>query len=40
MEGLVARHELESVDGIEPVSRANQAAAFLRNLSVGRQVGN
>jgi NAD+ synthase (glutamine-hydrolysing) len=30
MRGLVAPHELESFGGIEPVSRANQAAAFLR----------
>jgi hypothetical protein len=28
MRGLMAPHELESLDGIEPVSRANQAAAF------------
>ena len=31
MSGPVRRHELESLDGIEPVSRANQAAALLRN---------
>src|SRR5206468_12921230 len=30
MEGLVGGHELESLDGIEVVSRANQAAAFER----------
>jgi hypothetical protein len=28
MLGLVSPHELESLGGIEPVSRANQAAAF------------
>src|SRR3989442_13974337 len=30
MDGLVCRHELESLDGIVLVSRANQAAAFDR----------
>src|SRR5205085_3304925 len=30
MDGLVCRHELESLDGIVFVSRANQAAAFDR----------
>src|SRR5207253_4474850 len=30
MQGLMCGHELESLDGIEVVSRANQAAAFLR----------
>ena len=30
MHGLVAPHELESFGGIEPVSRANQAAAFFK----------
>ena len=30
MDGLVCRHELESLDGIALVSRANQAAAFER----------
>src|SRR5215831_14568789 len=30
MDGLVCRHELESLDGIALVSRANQAAAFDR----------
>jgi hypothetical protein len=30
MGGSVPRHELESSDGIEPVSLANQSAAFLR----------
>src|SRR3989442_714175 len=30
MHGLMCGHELESLDGIEVVSRANQAAAFLR----------
>src|SRR5438445_727372 len=30
MEGLMGGHELESLDGLEVVSRANQAAAFFR----------
>ena len=30
MHGLICDHELESLDGIEVISRANQAAAFLR----------
>ena len=30
MGGLIRLHELEPFDGIEPVSRANQAAAFFR----------
>src|SRR5262249_41821344 len=36
MDGLMCGHELESLDGIEVVSRANQAAAFLRNSPVRR----
>ena len=36
--GLVRRHELESLDGSESVSRANQAAAFRRMSRSSRRV--
>ena len=38
MHGLMCRHELESLDGIELVSRANQAAAFFRISRSSRSV--
>jgi hypothetical protein len=38
MLGLVSPHELESFGGIEPVSRANQAAAFFRISRSSRSV--
>ena len=34
MMGLVRLHELEDLPGIVPVSRANQAAAFLKYLAL------
>src|SRR5262249_48059243 len=40
MVGLVAFHEFESRDGIDVVSLANQAAAFLRNSSMSGRVGD
>jgi hypothetical protein len=40
MDGLVCRHELESLDGIVLVSRANQAAAFDRIARSSRSCRN
>ena len=37
MGGSVRRHEFEDLDGIEPVSRANQAAAFSRIVRSSRR---